>query len=505
MRKFNSKTYAILVAVGDYHDVNIVNLPTYQTDLSFMETSLTQGLMVDPDNIRVLGEKGSVFAKEFALALKSFSEMLLDEDSLIFYFSGHGRKSELVFSDMSLQLDSCLEYLSKIRCKNKLIILDCCYSGNFQIDGPKQMSFEDTIRSFVGNGIAIMASSAADEVSRLGIGMKRSLYTEFVGTAMMSKRKVRKDSLSLEDINSDVFYMMDIWNEQHPDRKQNPIFRSSLGGTIYFKVADYIPYKQKNIYLETDKYTIYSAKPLSTSRYKRIAIFVIYDNVKGISSLPEITREIANIVKCENIFSSEVGEKSFGTKPAHAIWCYFGKDESDLIQHLHYAYTIWTANDEMKKTYYKDNRNAQVIDGIYVYTNASYSLVKKLHTPTISREEFITENRKLLAEIVSMAEHFIGELRETVNKTVGIEEIQKKYQKWIQDVRKKYILLSEIDSVPDDLYAWANEIYDLAGWVLDLSLLFEGKIGESELWLINNSIRQYNESLERLKELDDAI
>lgn len=501
MNQSDAKMYAVLAAVGDYQDMDIVDLPAYQLDLSFMVKALTQGLRMDPDHIRVLGEKGKVTVREFAIALKNFSELLTEEDTLIFYFSGHGIRSGLAFSDAILQLESVLTYVNAIHCKSKLIILDCCYSGGFGIEGPKQLSIEDTIRSFVGSGIAIMASSAADEVSRMG--MQHSLYTELVGTAMMNKRQARKGYLSLDAINSDVFYMMEIWNRQHPERKQHPIFRSSMGGTMYFRVAEYIPYKQKDIYIETDRYTIYSAKPLSTGRYKRMAVFVIYHDKDGLSALPDITCEIAGAVKYEKIFSSEKGEQRFGNRAADAIWCYFGYDESDIIHHLHYAYTIWAANDEMKKLYYKENRYTQVTDGICIYRNPDYAMLKKMQAPTVSREEFIAQNKQLLAEVVSMAERFVRDLQEIANRTISVAEVQEKYKEWIQTVRRTYILLSDMDVAPDDLYAWSNEIYDLAGWVLDLSLLLEGRIGERELWLINNSVRLYHESLEKLKGLEE--
>jgi hypothetical protein len=62
-----------------------------------------------------------------------------------------------------------------------------------------------------------------------------------------------------------------------------------------------------------------------------------------------------------------------------------------------------------------------------------------------------------------------------------------------------------MDVPPDDLKAWADEIMDLAGWVMDMALMLENEIGARELWLINNSIRQYNESLIRLQNLERKI
>ncbi len=500
------RIYAVLAAVGDYSKMNAVNLPTYENDFLFMKKSLVQGLMVDEENICTLGQQGNIRAKELAVTLKSFSKVISADDTLIFYYSGHGKRQNLVFSDTSIELNSLLNYFSKLKCKSKLIILDCCYSGDFQIEGSKQMTLTDTIRSFVGRGIAIMASSAADEVSRLGIGKQCSLFTEIIGSAMMSRRRVRKGYLSLDKINDEVLRMMDIWNEQYPEKKQTPIYRSNLGGTIYFKVADYIPYKQKNIYKETTKYTIYSVKPLSTNQYKRICVFVLYDNKKEDESmLSEITHEIVNVVKNKNIFSSEKQERRFINQTAHAIWCYFGKDESDLIQHLYYAYTIWARDDRAKKMYFKEYDNMQVVNEIYIKKNISYLMLKKMQVPSVSREKFILDNKRLLVEIISMAERFIFDLKELTNKTTSITKIQEEYKTWIMEVRKRYLFLSELDSVPDDLYEWTNEIVNLAGWIVDISLLLEGSVGERELWLINNAVRQYNESLIRLKSLEEKI
>lgn len=132
-------------------------------------------------------------------------------------------------------------------------------------------------------------------------------------------------------------------------------------------------------------------------------------------------------------------------------------------------------------------------------------MLKKMQTPTVTRDEFILSNQKLLAEIVSMAEQFIFDLHEIVNRTTDIPTVQKKYRRWIVAVREKYILLSDMDAAPDDLLEWANEIMDLAGWVVDMSLMLDGDIGAREAWLINNAMRQYNESLIRLKKIEKDL
>ena len=82
--------------------------------------------------------------------------------------------------------------------------------------------------------------------------------------------------------------------------------------------------------------------------------------------------------------------------------------------------------------------------------------------------------------------------------------------KWIKEVQVQYLKLTELDVAPNDLHDWAGEIECLAGSILDISLWLEnsrgnGALGESEIWLINNGIRQYNESLEKLKKIEENI
>ena len=502
---FSGKTYAILAAVGDYSDIGMVNLISYKMDMLLMHNAISTGLKVDKDNIRSLGIEGNVTAKEFAMVIKSFSTMLSKDDSLIFYFSGHGNNDELAFSDMTIKLSSVLTVLDNLQCKNKLAILDCCYSGDFNTARPEYGSFEDSINNFVGHGIAIMASSSANEVSRLGPGNNHSLYTGVVSTAMLSTRHIRKGILSLDNINADVFNIITTWNDQNPTAVQNPRFRISIGGTIYYKVADYSPYNQKQVFFETERYILKSVQPLSSPSIKRLCAFVIPKSNLEMDALAEITKEIAEKIKYEKVYSTKQSEVKFGDSPARAIWCYFGKDESDIIQHLHYAYTIWVEDQEMKSLYFKETSNTCINNEILVYENTSYAMIKEMQKSTISRTDYIKENKKLLSTIVSLAENFIYDLQEVINKTANINDFQSHYKDWINEVKKRYIQLSEIDVSPDDLYEWSNEIVSLAGWVLDLALLINGEIGQRETWLINNSIRNYNASLERLAHLEKLV
>ena len=194
------------------------------------------------------------------------------------------------------------------------------------------------------------------------------------------------------------------------------------------------------------------------------------------------------------------------------VWCYFGADEGDILNSLHYAYTIWTATEEMRSKYYGRNAAAVVCDGVYVFRNTSYDLLKRIQAPTKTREEFVRDVKKLLALIVSNAESFVYDLQEVKNRTRTMAEMRALYYPWIGRVKSLYIKLSDEDIAPNDLHDWAEAIYDLAGWATDLAILFEGKCGDERASalndhaeksiLIDHTIRRYHEAIERVRQTE---
>ena len=102
------------------------------------------------------------------------------------------------------------------------------------------------------------------------------------------------------------------------------------------------------------------------------------------------------------------------------------------------------------------------------------------------------------------------DLQEVLNRKLTYTELQSRYQAWSKKVRQEYIQLSDMEAAPDDLYEWTEEIVSLSGWIVDVSLYLEGDkkeniISDREEWLIQNSIRKYYGSLERLKQLEKNI
>ena len=553
--------YAILIAVGDYKDIGAADIPTYKRDIEIMCRALNEGLRIPEENIRVIAgndNSGKVSMKSLAHAIADVEGHLSNEDVFLLYFSGHGQRKDspdtapgsfgasspcttaagIVFSDGMVMLQSVIDYVSRQAAGGKIVILDCCYAGGFEGKGPRTLQFDQAFSEFAGKGIAVMASTSADETARLWPERKCSVFTGALSQAIMELTAPSAESqapaslegqtpallesqtpapltagitrssgrISLNDIYDVMMRIITIRNYHEPARQQYPVFRSSIGGTIYFGTKDRVQESGKMQHNCTGN--IHHFKSLDTQKEKRLAVFVILpptDKNSGTSAgisteeLASAARDIVGRIRTEGMEED-------------VVWCYFGADEGDILNSLHYAYTIWTATEEMQSKYYGRNAAAVVCDGIYVFRNTSYDLLKRIQEPTKTREEFVRDVKKLLALIVSNAESFVYDLQEVKNRTRTMAEMRALYYSWIGRVKSLYIKLSDEDIAPNDLHDWAEAIYDLAGWAADLAILFEGKCGDERAGtlndhaekniLIDHTIRRYHEAIERVRQTE---
>lgn len=272
-------------------------------------------------------------------------------------------------------------------------------------------------------------------------------------------------------------------------------------------MAEYKPYVPKDYVIYTKKYDVVKIKPLSTTNEKRLCVFVVLHETATDEMLIEITKEVAKQLKYAQVYSSKRSEEKFLNSPAKAIWCYFGNSNTDIINSTHQYYTIWAVSDVRNK-YFRKNSNARIVDDIYIFENSSYALVKKLQANTIPRAEYIKECKDFLKLFIDMAEDFLIDFQEVINKTFTYEKLQLKYGAWINSAKREFVLLSDMEVAPDDLHDWVEEIFRISGCVLDLSILLEGdnnskKITEREEWLIKHARKQYYESIENLKRIEE--
>ncbi len=412
----NNHIYALLVSVGDYEDINYKNLPTYKMDASLMGVAITSGLKVPADNIRILAggnNNGYVSMRDLTRAISEFKS-LSKEDIFIFYFSGHGCAEQIVMSDGVIDFNSVIQYCKKMNCKTVINIFDCCYSGGAKIGESTSFSVENQISEYVGAGVEIMSSTAKDDISRLGPNGTHSLFTGALSSAIMLPGNIKKGKISLKDIGDYTRKLIETWNASNLQESQRPVIRNNMSGTVYFDVVEYTQYETKKISWVQEEYTVYAVEPLSSLEEKRLSVFIVVNSKCSLESISKYTQAIAKKLRYADVYSTESSERRFIGKKAVAIWCYFGYDQEDIVNHIYFAHSIW-AEKSVQAKYYKDNRNTKIIDGICVCVNSSYSMLKKLSEPTVSREEFIRLNKSLMFEEMEIMRNLQNDLQEILN------------------------------------------------------------------------------------------
>lgn len=107
-----------------------------------------------------------------------------DDDIALFYFSGHGYidatggyivTQDYGPMDWGVSMQDILTYANQSRCRNKIIILDCCHSGSV---GSISTTGQNT--AFINEGVTILTASKSDETAAeiRGHGVFTGLLTE---------------------------------------------------------------------------------------------------------------------------------------------------------------------------------------------------------------------------------------------------------------------------------------------------------------------------------------
>ena len=357
---------AFLTGVSEYNLDDYCELPNCKNDIFQLRKSMINGLKLETENITLIGCDNTVFSDYFGCMLENFLSTAEDKDIIFFYFSGHGNKGNLVLSDKEIPINDIITKIKNSNAYSKIIILDCCHSGDFTLEGIAQLSTDELISEFTGKGCSIMASCSAGQTSGFHPIKDISLYTSFLCDAIEDKYIIREGKKSLEDINKSIRLFNKVWNERNESQIQEPIYRSNMGGTVFFEVEDYCPFPVKRITQNTKKYTIVSVEPLHHAFAKRYAIKVQLKYPCTYEMITKIAQLIALEAQHYEVYSSEIFKKRFQNKPTNIIWCYFGNDNEDMINSNYFCHTTWVDDTQDKSYWYKEKQNSMLINNILI-------------------------------------------------------------------------------------------------------------------------------------------
>ncbi len=176
-------------------------------------------------------------------------------ETALFYFSGHGFFDEsgggiivtpdFTENDEGISMDDILHIANLSKAQNRVIILDCCYSGSFgnpKITGGKNAQ--------IGEGVSILTASKPDEVSVEING--HGVFTNLLLDAMQGGAADLRGHITPGSIYSYIDQALGPW-DQRPVFKTN-ITRFTSLRTVYPQVSPEILRKLNQFFASPEEH-----------------------------------------------------------------------------------------------------------------------------------------------------------------------------------------------------------------------------------------------------------
>ncbi|MBQ6603629.1 MAG: caspase family protein [Eubacterium sp.] len=146
-----------------------------------------------------------------------------DAEIALLYFSGHGADKDggyLVSTDFSkscygVRMTDILQLANDSRCRNKVIILDCCFSGQM---GESLLMNNNSV---LGEGVTIMAASRSWETSMEDLTIQHGLFTDLLIQGLKGGAADISGNITPASLYSFVDQSLGAW-------QQRPVFKTNI-------------------------------------------------------------------------------------------------------------------------------------------------------------------------------------------------------------------------------------------------------------------------------------
>ena len=195
-------------------------------------------------------DKGTLYS---AIA-KLFAD---DAEVALLYFSGHGSEEEggyLVTTDytsdsLGVKMEDILSLANDSKCKNKVIILDCCFAAKM---GESLLVNNKTV---LGEGVTIMAASQTWQASMEGPDIQHGVFTNLLIQGLKGGASDISGNITPASLYSFVDQSLGAW-------QQRPVFKTNISQflpirTISAKVSKATLRKISQYFVnQTDEYKL---------------------------------------------------------------------------------------------------------------------------------------------------------------------------------------------------------------------------------------------------------
>ncbi|MHC1563026.1 caspase family protein, partial [Actinomycetospora sp. C-140] len=252
--------FALLIATFEYEDETLRRLEAPRYDVESLASVLRDPAVGEFEVETLINEPLEVVGN----AIHEFHRNRRSSDLTLLYFTGHGvkdargqlylalkntRKSNLLFSGLpAVALD---ESLSECRSREKILVLDCCYSGAFPAGRlAKGATDVGALEQLGGRGRAVLTASDSTQysfegvaVNEEGISAPSSVFTRYMVEGLRSgKADLDGDGvISLDELYGYVYdRVLEEAPEQRPKKKDDVEGRIVVAANSRWAVPEYI-------------------------------------------------------------------------------------------------------------------------------------------------------------------------------------------------------------------------------------------------------------------------
>lgn len=210
---------ALVVGIDDYPCMPLNGCVNDATDIKYL--------------LETNGDGSPNFEVKFAPNIQTKSELLDnlnalfcegDSDISLFYFSGHGADEntgsivtpDFKGFDLGVPMPEILALMNKSKSKNKIAILDCCFSGKFG-----EMGCISSNETTIGEGVTIMTASSRDQSAKENGTPAHGVFTELLIQGLLGSAADVGGNITPASLYSFVDQSLGAW-------EQRPLFKTNI-------------------------------------------------------------------------------------------------------------------------------------------------------------------------------------------------------------------------------------------------------------------------------------
>lgn len=503
---------AFICGVSKYEKES--DLPSCEVDVKNITSSITERLKLNRSEIITLDStKTSIKKEEFIKSFLDFSGLLTDEDTAIFYFSGHGGtnswgKHEIFLSDDSIETEQIISILESSRSKNNLVILDCCYAGKIDIE-TKSASIEKNLYEIVGRGTEIFCACKDDEKAYNYENIGGFFTKVFAKSLEISLNNV-ENGLTIRDFTNYVRRFFEIGLKQVA-YKQTFVQIGNTIGDFYLIEPQPKTYQPKSVYYESNDYIIEEVKDTHSGGNKRYSVKVLLKYPFNIEKIKIISDEILSLSRGFEVYNNEMLRNRLSMENVSHIFCYFGFTKEDMLNSNYYCRSVWVDKNQNRSHWLKKVENSQLLgETLFIYNTSYFVLKNFIDTNTRPDIEIFELAKAIKIDAINIGQIIIKKYHDFLNKEIFEYELIEIIDSYTTEIERLIDKSVNLGYTTERLKKWMNKLVGMVGTLFDFILYYGSKYvntrdEDNRKQCMNASIKSFNSDLDSLANIEGTL